>query len=211
MNNIIRDKGQALMMVQKVVARYRPAAAALMPVALESLNKYRGRADDFAALYLGLRNQTVPILLRHGHCFTNVELRPSGDAEDDTTPGSLVPTVGRSFAAEKMVHSIPVYFRAIPQSEQVCHDENGCTSLNQDGCFTRPGGLVQLCLMETDSFQLVTDSKEATVRPQWAKVQSNAPAITEMDMLEIVDVSFGIILSIGNVYLLSHPWSTTET
>ena len=56
----------AIRMVQRVVARYRPAVAAILPNTLNTLNNYRGPADQVTSLYMGMRNQTAPNRCQRG-------------------------------------------------------------------------------------------------------------------------------------------------
>ena len=166
-------------MVQKVVERYRPAVAALMPGTLDSLKSYRGRADEVSSLYLGLKNHSMPYLFRRGYCISDIRRRG-------------VTTISRrAFASGERVHATAVYLRSTPMEDQVCSTKAGdCPPpSNHNSCFGRPGSAFQICVMDPASVRLVPNVEQATVQLEWAEMASPKDDIRQMAGADIVGVS----------------------
>lgn len=172
--------GQALRMVQHVVARYRPATAKLMPIALQALSSYRGRADGVTSLYLGLHNQSISILTRYGLCFSDINYTATNHA-----------LVTRNITKGKRVHPVPLLVRLKVErdSPHECNSKDnlsGSTASCKDRqhlCWSRPEVLVEFCPLEPLTNIEVVDAgtDEVTVEIQWSSWTEAAKAM-ELDL-----------------------------
>jgi hypothetical protein len=150
--------GQGLRMVQRVVSRYRPAVAKLLPTAVDTLSTtYRGRAEDATSLYLGLQNRSAALLARHGLCLSdiNATTRTSSDetaAGDEEAPLSMTAVVTRNVTKGELVQPLPLFIRLKSErrlTEGECDDhESSCqNSINSiyNPCWSRPETMVEFC------------------------------------------------------------------
>lgn len=167
----------AIRMVQRVVARYRPAVAAILPNTLNTLNNYRGPADQVTSLYMGMRNQTVPILVRHGHCFSDAR-------------SSLSSTVTLRRASKgDPVHPVPLFLRPASEASRQCEETGeGICLQNRDpsgDCWSRPGLSVEVCpLLGPASFVRIVELSsvgESTVTLRWSPWESAADPFQKLN------------------------------
>lgn len=174
--------GQALRMVQRVVARYRPAVSKLLPIALQALTKYTGRVDEVTSLYFALHNQTLNGLARNGLCLSDVTV-----ANNDAL------TTNRSVTKGGRVHPLPVLVRfkseGSPSTE--CQpevegaEEESCPPRGSTygHCWSRPDSLVELCpLFPLPKMDFApTGSDGVNIELQWSSWYE-ATDTTEMDL-----------------------------
>jgi len=207
--------GQALEMVQRVVARYRPAVSKLLPSALQSLSQYRGRANDVTSLYLALQNQTSSNLGRNALCLSDVTQKMSKDENGKT--GLLI--TSRNVTQGRRVHAMPILVRLkskdVQETNQECQPENeagdgSCLSerLSPRTCWSRPDALVELCplhpLPAVDMAQ--TESDGATVELQWSKWYE-ATDTTDADLSVVGnEVCWRIRVVVGHFLLVSQSF-----
>lgn len=166
--------GLALRMIQGIAERYRPAAAKLMRVALESLSTYSGKADQVTSLYMALKNQTLEKLRRQGLCIS--------DVTTTTGTGTWNTVVTRNVTKGNRVYPVPLLVKLKPEArpqQQSCSNDNivdGSEGLCQNlpivmsnSCWSRPGVLVEVCPLHplTNMHIVEPGTNDATVELQW--------------------------------------------
>lgn len=208
--------GQGLRMVQRVVSRYRPAVAKLLPIAIETLSTtYRGRADEATSLYLGLQNQSAPLLMRHGLCFSDISatisdtitggastttstlVDKSGEGKASVSSSSGIAVVTRNVTKGHRVHPLPLFLRLKSEgglslecpTETALGEEASCQNQRNSPCWSRPEALVEFCpMLALPSTMSIVErgSEEATVEIQWSE-WAYAMNTTELDLSVIQD------------------------
>jgi hypothetical protein len=169
--------GLALRMIQKIVARYRPAAAKLLRVALESLSSYIGKADQVTSLSMGLKNHTFEKLKRHGLCISDVDNSDSDSATTTTSATTKNMVVTRNVTQGNRVYPVPLLVRlkdeglAFPSScSNVDGSEGACRSTVPNACWSRPEVSFEICpLLPLNNMNIAEPgAKDVTVELQWS-------------------------------------------
>lgn len=176
--------GQAMMLVTKVVERYRPAAAKLLVQALHGMSQYRGRADDANCLDLGLKSPTWKSLTQYGMCSTDI-----GHQLDGTTK---LTRSKRPFLKGQKVHPIPVLLRQSKHGDCAKEDSSEtCTvsSTASDFCWALPTTSLEACPLSSIDYlsSLLQVHKEANTPNveirwmKWEKVKTLAAYLQNED------------------------------
>jgi hypothetical protein len=162
--------GMGLRMMTKVVARYQPIVASLLPTLVDTLLNFNYEHKGSTSALIMMHNQTKISLGTFGACMS--DLGPDSSSQTTTTR-----TTTRSVLAGQRVHPMPLYIRNKRISDWSCKDKDDdqdqdetCTAFyeTKGTCLSTTDLPVEICPLQGQVAEIASSPDEANVAYRWS-------------------------------------------
>jgi hypothetical protein len=172
--------GMGLRMMTKVVARYQPIVASLLPTLVDTLLNFNYEHKGSTSALIMMHNQTKMSLGTFGACMSDIDIDIDIDIDRtsmDRSSQRTTRTTTRSIPTGQRVHPMPLYIRNKTISDWSCNGKDDdqdqdetCTAIYEHKgiCLTTTDLTVEICPLQGQVAEITSSPDEANVAYRWS-------------------------------------------